>query len=131
MPLFMRKAFGWTQEFNIATFPLKNLKIDKDTILKDKLFGRQFETLGDEDESNIVILYLMFHLKLGRTSHLKPWIDVLPKEFEIPIYYTEEQLNELKGTSLHRATLAMEKSLKSNWTQFEAFVKETTHNTGN
>ena len=37
-------------------------------------------------------------------SLLSPWLNLLPASFDTPLHFTESQLQELQGTTLHAAT---------------------------
>jgi len=50
------------------------------------------------DETQAVALLLLTE-KYNSSSFWKPWLDVLPLEFETPLYYPAEDLQELVGTS--------------------------------
>jgi len=47
----------------------------------------------------IMALHLM-NEKQNATSAWKPWLDVLPSTFETPIYWSEADLEEMKGSTL-------------------------------
>jgi len=50
------------------------------------------------DETQAVALHLLTE-KYNSSSFWKPWLDVLPLEFETPLYYPAEDLQEMVGTS--------------------------------
>lgn len=37
-------------------------------------------------------------------SMWSPWLNLLPASFDTPLHFTESQLQELQGTTLHAAT---------------------------
>ena len=37
-------------------------------------------------------------------SAWSPWLKLLPASFDTPLHFTESQLQELQGTTLHAAT---------------------------
>lgn len=41
----------------------------------------------------------------GEESAFSPWLRLLPHSFSTPLFYPDEELELLKGTALHRATL--------------------------
>lgn len=59
---------------------------------------------GQVDERTLVMLYLLIEQLRGSDSQLGPWLKMLPLHCETPLVYGQGQLQELKGTTLHRAT---------------------------
>jgi SET domain-containing protein 6 len=47
-----------------------------------------------------LILVMLYEYLQGEASKWKPYIDVLPQTFDTPIFWTEAELKELKGTCL-------------------------------
>ena len=41
---------------------------------------------------------------LMQDSMWSPWLNLLPASFDTPLHFTESQLQELQGTTLHAAT---------------------------
>ena len=41
---------------------------------------------------------------LMQDSMLSPWLNLLPASFDSPLHFTESELQELQGTTLHAAT---------------------------
>ena len=41
---------------------------------------------------------------LMQDSMLSPWLNLLPASFDTPLHFSESQLQELQGTTLHAAT---------------------------
>lgn len=59
----------------------------------------------DEDAAPLdswgsLILVLLYEYLRGDASRWKPYFDVLPEEFDTPIFWSEDELKELEGTSL-------------------------------
>jgi hypothetical protein len=48
-------------------------------------------------------LWLVMHRAMGAHSPYHPYMQTLPAHVNTPTQYTGEQLDELKGTSLHGA----------------------------
>ncbi|ROT34588.1 SET domain-containing protein RMS1 [Sodiomyces alkalinus F11] len=65
---------------------------------------------GDEDEDmdgsdapdswGSLILVMLYEYLQGDTSRWKPYFDVLPDQFDTPIFWSDAELKELEGTSL-------------------------------
>ncbi|KAK8969095.1 hypothetical protein KSP40_PGU016150 [Platanthera guangdongensis] len=69
-----------------------DLSINPMSVLQDPFIGRRCRAMfedGDVDDRFLMILYL----------------DVLPTTFGNPLWFTEDELAELKGTTLHRASV--------------------------
>ena len=41
----------------------------------------------------------------GEESGYAPWLALLPHAFTTPLFYTPDELDQLRGTTLHQATL--------------------------
>lgn len=59
----------------------------------------------DEDAAPLdswgsLILVLLYEFLRGDSSRWKPYFDVLPTSFDTPIFWNDEELKELEGTSL-------------------------------
>ncbi|KAH7368632.1 SET domain-containing protein RMS1 [Plectosphaerella cucumerina] len=59
----------------------------------------------DEDAAPLdswgsLILVLLYEFLRGDASRWKPYFDVLPEQFDTPIFWSEDELKELEGTSL-------------------------------
>lgn len=71
-----------------------------------KIFEAAFEE-GDEDEDSepldpweSLILVMVYEHLQGSASRWKPYLDVLPTTFDTPMFWSEAELEELKGTVL-------------------------------
>lgn len=47
-----------------------------------------------------LILVMIYEYLQGEASRWKPYFDVLPQDFDTPIFWTDDELHELKGTCL-------------------------------
>ncbi|KHN94930.1 SET domain protein [Metarhizium album ARSEF 1941] len=88
----------------LFTIPRRAI-IDSDTSsLREKL-PNLFESQGDEDEEqaldpwSALILIMMYEVFLGDRSKWKPYIDVLPLEFDTPMFWSEEELSHLQASA--------------------------------
>ena len=43
----------------------------------------------------------------GEESGYAPWLALLPHAFSTPLFYTPDELDELRGTTLYQATLCV------------------------
>ncbi|WVZ82798.1 hypothetical protein U9M48_030020 [Paspalum notatum var. saurae] len=105
----------------VMVVPL-DLAITPMRVLQDPLVGPRCRALfevGDVDDRLLVMLFLMAERRRP-ASLWKPYLDMLPSTFGSSLWFTEEELAELEGTTLYRATVIQRKSLQST---FDAKVK--------
>ncbi|KAL0282429.1 UNVERIFIED_CONTAM: hypothetical protein Sradi_7261800 [Sesamum radiatum] len=98
-------------------------------VLQDPLIGPDCRSLFEEGEVDDRLLIMLFltveRLRkssswkaeivyyLGRIFLKQRYLDMLPTEFGNPLWFTDDEFSELKGTTLHRATELQRKNLKS------------------
>lgn len=86
--------------------------------------GSTYEALmreGKIDERLAVMLFLMIERRRGEQSAWKEYIDCLPRTFDVPLYFDDDELErELKGTTLYGAAKAQRVAVKK---VFEESVK--------
>ncbi|XP_066377450.1 ribulose-1,5 bisphosphate carboxylase/oxygenase large subunit N-methyltransferase, chloroplastic-like isoform X2 [Miscanthus floridulus] len=107
-----------------------DLAITPMRVLQDPLVGLRCRALFEEagvDDRLLVMLFLMAeHRRPG--SLWKPYLDMLPSTFGSSLWFTEEELAELEGTTLHRATVIQRKSLQSSFDEkVKGLVEELLH----
>ncbi|XP_021828899.1 uncharacterized protein LOC110769267 isoform X3 [Prunus avium] len=84
-------------------------------VLQDPLLGPECRAMfeeGDVDDRFLMILFLTVE-RVRKNSSWKPYLDMLPTTFGNPLWFTDDELLELKGTTLYRATELQKKSLQS------------------
>lgn len=109
----------------LATFPLQ-AAITPKTIISDPVLGGMYQELldqGDVDDSLMIILFLMVEKHLGRESSWQPWIDMLPDTVDTPLFYSDDELKDLSGTTLEGATRSLRNQLSQQWKQLEPVCK--------
>ncbi|XP_059634085.1 uncharacterized protein LOC132276605 isoform X2 [Cornus florida] len=92
-----------------------DLAITPMRVLQDPILGPECGALfeeGEVDDRFLMILFLTVE-RLRKNSSWKPYLDMLPTTFGNPLWFTDDELLELKGTSLYRATELQKKSLQS------------------
>ncbi|KAK4418708.1 Serine/threonine-protein kinase dst1 [Sesamum alatum] len=92
-----------------------DLAITPMRVLQDPLIGPDCRSMfeeGEVDDRLLVMLFLTVE-RLRKSSSWKPYLDMLPTEFGNPLWFTDDEFSELKGTTLHRATELQKKNLKS------------------
>lgn len=92
-----------------------DLAITPMRVLQDPLVGPECRSMfeeGEVDDRFLMILFLMLE-RLRNNSSWKPYLDMLPTTFGNPLWFTDDELLELKGTTLYRATELQRKRLLS------------------
>ncbi|XP_020538444.1 uncharacterized protein LOC105643059 isoform X2 [Jatropha curcas] len=92
-----------------------DLAITPMRVLQDPLIGPECRAMyeeGEVDDRFLMILFLMLE-RLRKNSSWKPYLDMLPSTFGNPLWFTDDELLELKGTTLYRATQLQKKNLLS------------------
>ncbi|KAK1603887.1 hypothetical protein QYE76_027560 [Lolium multiflorum] len=97
----------------VMVVPL-DLAVTPMRVLQDPLVGPRCRALFEEggvDDRLLVMLFLMAE-RLRPTSLWKPYLDMLPSTFGSSVWFDDEELAELEGTTLHRATVMQKRSLQ-------------------
>ncbi|XWS77120.1 hypothetical protein CRYUN_Cryun01aG0235000 [Craigia yunnanensis] len=92
-----------------------NLAITPMRVLQDPLIGAECRAMfeeGEVDDRFLMILFLTVE-RLRKNSSWKPYLDMLPTTFGNPLWFTDDELLELRGTTLYRATELRKKDLLS------------------
>lgn len=115
--LFNTKWFGLSRIANIFT---------RDPVLLS--FPTQYAVSQDSSEVSKalslegdyrIVAHLLVEKLKGDESYLHPWISVLPQSFSTPVCWTEEELQWLQGTSLHRGIMLKRKALEHSWEELK------------
>ena len=85
--------------------------------------------LGLVDERSAVILHLAAERRRLRqqpaagggasVSDARPWLALLPDSFSTTLFFSELDMQWLRGTTLHTATRLRQKALRDSWAQLE------------
>ncbi|KAK9143557.1 hypothetical protein Syun_012957 [Stephania yunnanensis] len=92
-----------------------DLAITPMRVLQDPCSGPKCRAMFDEgevDDRFLMILFLTLE-RVRKNSSWKPYLDMLPNTFGNPLWFTDDELLELKGTSLFRASELQKKKLFS------------------
>ncbi|CAL5044938.1 unnamed protein product [Urochloa decumbens] len=113
----------------VVVVPL-DLAITPMRVLQDPLVGPRCRALLEEgrvDDRLLVMLFLMAERR--RPGSLwKPYLDMLPSTFGSSLWFSEEELAKLEGTTLYRATVIQRKSLQSSFDEkVKGIVEELLH----
>ncbi|XP_078439908.1 SET domain-containing protein isoform X2 [Wolffia australiana] len=110
-----------------------DLAITPMRVLQDGMLGPRCAEMfkeGDVDDRFLVILFLTVE-RLRRNSPWKSYIDMLPRTFTSPLWFSEDELSELKGTSLYKATILQKKKLQALFDdKVKSLVQEILHDDG-
>ncbi|KAK9147700.1 hypothetical protein Scep_006457 [Stephania cephalantha] len=89
-----------------------DLAITPMRVLQDPCLGPKCRAMFDEgevDDRFLMILFLTLE-RVRKNSSWKPYLDMLPNTFGNPLWFTDDELLELKGTSLFRKLNCRRKS---------------------
>lgn len=78
------------------------------------------------DERVAVILHLVVEKLRQRESPLRPWIALLPSKFNTPLFWNDNDLEWLKGTTLYKATQIKKGMLQDTWRRIEPVARQLT-----
>ncbi|XP_057435564.1 uncharacterized protein LOC130728204 isoform X2 [Lotus japonicus] len=122
-----RKGFGIFSDNDVSdgvlvVVPL-DLAITPMRVLQDPLLGPECRAMfeeGDVDDRLLMMLLLTVE-RLRKNSPWKPYLAMLPTTFQNTLWFSDDELQELRGTTLYRATELQKKSLLS---LYETKVKD-------
>ncbi|THG03969.1 hypothetical protein TEA_025118 [Camellia sinensis var. sinensis] len=83
-----------------------DLAITPMRVLEDPILGPECRAMfeeGEVDDRFLMNLFLTVE-RLRKNSSWKPYLDMLPTTFGNPLWFTDDEFLELKGTTLYRAT---------------------------
>ncbi|RLN54959.1 hypothetical protein BBJ29_008342 [Phytophthora kernoviae] len=72
----------------------------------------------------VLALHLMYERSKGAESFFAPFIASLPKEFDLPVSWSEAELNELKGTNVLLLTQMMKRQLQHDFENIHQAIAE-------
>ncbi|CAJ0766492.1 8690_t:CDS:2, partial [Entrophospora sp. SA101] len=79
--------------------PRSILLSPKTSLLKNEVSTEEYKKLYKINHWFPLILCMMYESQ-KENSLWKPYFDILPKQFETPMFWTEEELTELQGTGV-------------------------------
>ncbi|CAN6485001.1 unnamed protein product [Victoria cruziana] len=91
-----------------------DLAITPMRVLQDPIYSEKCRPLfeeGDVDDRFLMILFLTVEHAM-KNSSWKPYLEMLPSSFGTPLWFTEDELLELRGTTLHKASMLQKKKLQ-------------------
>ncbi|KAG5563948.1 hypothetical protein RHGRI_000206 [Rhododendron griersonianum] len=109
------KALFYEINFGLLLVVPLDLAITPMRVLQDPILGPECSAMfeeGDVDDRFLMILFLTIE-RLRKNSSWKPYLDMLPTTFGNPLWFTDDELLEVKGTTLYHATELQKKKLLS------------------
>ncbi|KAG5563942.1 hypothetical protein RHGRI_000206 [Rhododendron griersonianum] len=100
------KALFYEINFGLLLVVPLDLAITPMRVLQDPILGPECSAMfeeGDVDDRFLMILFLTIE-RLRKNSSWKPYLDMLPTTFGNPLWFTDDELLEVKGTTLYHAT---------------------------
>lgn len=133
---WLSRAWHWlrpaSDDVTIAAFPLVTT-VSAATATQHPLLGPDFQRLLQEgalDDRAAVMLLLLIERKREERSPLAPWLNLLPRDFGTPLHFEEEELNELRGTTLHAATRVKQEQLPKVWARLQPIAHDLLRKAG-
>ncbi|KAK9863477.1 hypothetical protein WJX84_001825 [Apatococcus fuscideae] len=107
-------------EVHLARFPLDQAFTAR-SIINHSIAGPGYQqaSRGLMDERELIIFALMTERLKGSKSPWEPWISALPNTFDTPAYYSDVELEELKGTNLYQAARLLKQQMAAVWKRLE------------
>jgi hypothetical protein len=91
----------------LISFPVEN-SISNASIAKNEIHRGLMKHLMEDDVHGYpVIIHIMIEKMKGDSSYLKQWLNMLPKRFSLPLSWTLDELEWLRGTSLYAAAMCV------------------------
>ena len=87
-----------------------------------RLFSK-LEKDYDFDLSVRLITFLFYEKNKKDASFWKPFIDLLPASFNVPLVWDEQDLSELKGTGVYDEAMKWQKDTSEKYQLFKKFLK--------
>lgn len=78
----------------------------------------ELQQLGLADERTAVMLHLAAQRaawRAGGKPALGPWLALLPASFGTPLYWSEDELSWIRGTTLHAAAIVRRRAIEGAW----------------
>ncbi|XP_055842907.1 actin-histidine N-methyltransferase [Episyrphus balteatus] len=87
--------------------------VPRKLILSEELLGSRMSLLPFEPKmmSNLKLTYVLMWEKVNPESFWKPYIDLLPEKYSTVLYYSVNDMQELKGTSALSQAIAQCKNI--------------------
>lgn len=78
--------------------------------------GPLSKAISEKQMSPTIIMALhLLHEKLNASSLLQPWISLLPNSFESPLFWTDEELQLLEGSTIVSVVRRRKEAMRSDY----------------
>ncbi|KAL4859907.1 Mannan endo-1 [Chlorella vulgaris] len=127
------KLAGWARRtpVTVATFPASAAVTAANLSCEPQQGPLLRQLIADEvaDERTAVALWLAVERqRLGHSSAAagsrQPWLELLPSSFSTTLFFSELDMQWLKGTTLFTATRLRQKKLRSTWERLEPAAQQ-------
>ena len=96
---------------------------DKMEESKHARFFSKLEKDYNFDLSLRLITFLFYEKNKKEASFWKPFIDLLPASFNVPLVWEEQDLKELKGTGVYDEAMKWQEDANAKYQLFKKFLK--------
>ncbi|KAK8934897.1 hypothetical protein KSP39_PZI015106 [Platanthera zijinensis] len=119
-PAFVPEGLGLVAERDMLRNELlmeipKKLWINADTVAASAIGP---VTLGLIPWVSIA-LFILREKAMGTASSWRPYLDILPQETDSPIFWSEEELSQIRGTQLLNTTIGVKEYVQSEFNKVE------------
>lgn len=93
----------------------------KDSALRPAL---ESGSVGSMREDDLLVLHIMNErfVQGKASSHWWPSVDVLPREYDLTMFWSDEEVESLAGSNLHQLTGVLRKQTKGDWEALKADI---------
>ena len=122
---FTRLFYSPWKEATLAIFPTNTALISSNILTNPEYHQILNKALQDdiipnsEIERIAVVLHLIIEKNRGNASPFAPWVRMLPTQFDTPLFWSDHEMQWLRGTALYRATEVRRETLKAQWRVLE------------
>eukprot|EP00624_Nannochloropsis_granulata_P003675 evm.model.NODE_28528_length_50078_cov_28.909842.18 len=93
------------------------------SVLRD-VVSAEPQLLEKDAQDELLALMLMAERRAGRHSYWWPYLKVMPREYDTPLYWGEEERRYLVGTNVGLLTAIMERRIAQDWKEIHAGLVE-------
>jgi hypothetical protein len=74
------------------------------------------------DDFHVLLLYLLREKSKGKNSFFYPYLEVVPKSFDIPYFWSDEELKQLQGSEILPEVYAERQKIRNMYTHLKKNV---------
>jgi len=86
---------------------------------------KKLETDFDFDLGQRLLTFLLYEKRKKEASFWKPYIDLLPGSYNVPLVWSEDDLAELEGTGIVETVQSWKRDVKKHFEQFRVAMSGT------